>query len=291
MANYKTPGVYVEEISTLPPSVGQVPTAVPAFVGYTAKAIKGGASILNQAVHISSMLDYVDHFGGGYVPSEINVSLNSSLQVEGIKLDKSFYLYDAIRMFFANGGGECYVVSVGGYNDDIEFEALQNGIDACKRENQPTILACPDAVLLGKSDQCYSLQQQMLMQCAMMQDRVAVLDVYEGYIHRKDKDVVLNFRNGVGVNNLKYGASYYPWVYNALPHKYNHETIKIKVGDDDKRLEEICSHPISVKNLNMAVSDYAKVRAYSNEKDYKTALTDILDNLLNFWDKSMLKFM
>ena len=41
MANYKTPGVYVEEISTLPPSVGQVPTAVPAFVGYTAKAIKG----------------------------------------------------------------------------------------------------------------------------------------------------------------------------------------------------------------------------------------------------------
>lgn len=279
MANYKTPGVYVEEISTLPPSVGQVPTAVPAFVGYTAKAIKGGASIRNQAVHISSMLDYVDHFGGGYVPSEINVSLNSSLQVEGIKLDKSFYLYDAIRMFFANGGGECYVVSVGGYSDDIEFEALQNGIDACKRENQPTILACPDAVLLSKSDQCYSLQQQMLMQCAMMQDRVAVLDVYEGYIHRKDKDVVLNFRNGVGVNNLKYGASYYPWVYNALPHKYNHETIKIKVGDDDKRLEEICSHPISVKNLNMAVSDYAKVKGYSDEKDYKTALTDILDNI------------
>ena len=51
MANYKTPGVYVEEISTLPPSVGQVPTAVPAFVGYTQKAIKGGASVQNQAVH------------------------------------------------------------------------------------------------------------------------------------------------------------------------------------------------------------------------------------------------
>ena len=42
MADYKTPGVYVEEISTLPPSVGQVPTAVPAFIGYTEKASRNG---------------------------------------------------------------------------------------------------------------------------------------------------------------------------------------------------------------------------------------------------------
>ena len=35
MPVYKTPGVYVEEISTLPPSVAEVATAVPAFVGYT----------------------------------------------------------------------------------------------------------------------------------------------------------------------------------------------------------------------------------------------------------------
>jgi phage tail sheath protein FI len=32
---YKTPGVYVEEISKLPPSVAQVETAIPAFIGYT----------------------------------------------------------------------------------------------------------------------------------------------------------------------------------------------------------------------------------------------------------------
>ena len=38
MATYKTPGVYIEEISTLPPSVAEVSTAIPAFIGYTAKA-------------------------------------------------------------------------------------------------------------------------------------------------------------------------------------------------------------------------------------------------------------
>ena len=35
---YKTPGVYVEEISVFPPSVAQVETAIPAFIGYTEKA-------------------------------------------------------------------------------------------------------------------------------------------------------------------------------------------------------------------------------------------------------------
>ena len=37
MTIYKTPGVYVEEISTLPPSVAEVSTAIPAFFGYTEK--------------------------------------------------------------------------------------------------------------------------------------------------------------------------------------------------------------------------------------------------------------
>ena len=33
-----TPGVYINEISTLPPSIAQVSTAIPAFIGYTEKA-------------------------------------------------------------------------------------------------------------------------------------------------------------------------------------------------------------------------------------------------------------
>jgi uncharacterized protein len=33
--NYRTPGVYVEEISKLPASVAQSETAIPVFIGYT----------------------------------------------------------------------------------------------------------------------------------------------------------------------------------------------------------------------------------------------------------------
>ncbi len=33
----KTPGVYVKEIRTLPPSVAGLDTAIPVFIGYTEK--------------------------------------------------------------------------------------------------------------------------------------------------------------------------------------------------------------------------------------------------------------
>ena len=38
--DYKTPGVFVEEISKFPPSIAAVETAIPAFIGYTEKAMK-----------------------------------------------------------------------------------------------------------------------------------------------------------------------------------------------------------------------------------------------------------
>lgn len=55
--NYKTPGVYVEEIAKFPPSVAQVETAIPAFIGYTEKGPK------NEPTRISSMLEYETFLG------------------------------------------------------------------------------------------------------------------------------------------------------------------------------------------------------------------------------------
>jgi phage tail sheath protein FI len=56
MTIYRTPGVFVEEISTLPPSVAEVSTAIPAFFGYTEK----GPPI----ARVSSFLEYTAAFGG-----------------------------------------------------------------------------------------------------------------------------------------------------------------------------------------------------------------------------------
>ena len=55
---YQSPGVYVEEIATLPPSVAEVSTAIPAFFGYTEK----GAGTIAR---IDTLLDFEHRFGLG----------------------------------------------------------------------------------------------------------------------------------------------------------------------------------------------------------------------------------
>jgi hypothetical protein len=202
MADYKTPGVYVEEISTLPPSVAAVATAVPAFIGYTEKASRNGKSLNNSPTHITSMLDYHQMFGGVAGLGNITVNLNADNSVNNVETQFTYYLYNSVKMFFANGGGECYIVSVGLYGDEVNADSLSNGLAAVEKEDHPTMLVSPDAMLLEKKDQAYSLQQAMLAQCNSLQDRVAVLDVFNGHVDRADQDVVLDFRNGIGINFL-----------------------------------------------------------------------------------------
>lgn len=256
MANYKTPGVYVEEISTLPPSVGQVPTAVPAFIGYSEKAVRNGKSIINVPTHITSLLDYHIMFGTAADFGTINVSLNPDSSVGTIDFEKRFYLYDSVRMFFANGGGQCYIVAVGTYKDDVSMDKLIGGVAALEKEDHPTILLCADAMLLKKKDQAYTIQQAMLMQCNKLQDRVAVLDVYNGFIDRSNEDIILDFRNGIGVNHLKYGTAYYPWIQTTLSNNFGFEHINLKDKDGkDINIEDLVDDPSAIKNVKQAIAD------------------------------------
>ena len=78
MATYKTPGVYTEEISKFPPSVAEVATAIPAFIGYTEKAEQYGENVTNVPVRLKSLLEYGDVFGGDYVPTAYNVTVDDA---------------------------------------------------------------------------------------------------------------------------------------------------------------------------------------------------------------------
>jgi phage tail sheath protein FI len=276
MADYKTPGVYVEEISTLPPSVGQVPTAVPAFVGYTERASRSGKSLLNSPRHITSLLDFHQMFGGAAAKGEITVQLEKGNSVNSVSFEKTYYLYDNIRMFFANGGGECYIVSVGSYEDDVDFDALSNGLNTLEKEDHPTMLLCPDAMLIEKKDQAYSLQQAMLAQCNNLQDRVAVLDVYDGYKDRADEDVVLDFRNGIGINFLKYGAAYYPWIETTLSTNFGFENIKLTDAEGEViNIADIVSDPTVINNVKAAIEDLTAITTFvSNPLESETSLDE-----------------
>jgi phage tail sheath protein FI len=63
-ADYKTPGVYIEEIPHLPPSIASVETAIPAFIGHTEKAKwKEDGDLIMKPWRIESLLEYEQYFG------------------------------------------------------------------------------------------------------------------------------------------------------------------------------------------------------------------------------------
>jgi uncharacterized protein len=205
---YKTPGVFVEEIPKIPPSVAQVETALPAFVGYTNKAddIAPG-DLINQAKRIGSLVEYEQFYGTGPLSDVTEVNIDSDNNFVSAIVNNNFYMYDSLRMFFANGGGDCYIVSIGKSNKSttISDSDFTTGIDALRKEDAPTIILFPDAVALADSA-IAAVQQAALLQCADLGDRVGLFDV------KHNDPLGINFRNNIGINNLKYGAVYSPWL-------------------------------------------------------------------------------
>ena len=113
---YKTPGVYVEEITKFPPSIAPVETAIPAFIGYTEIAeLDSPGDLTLKPTNIFSLVDYEKFFGGAQKEEKIAVKITvkttgaapSTKAVASVaEADRSKHLmFYALQMYFANGGG------------------------------------------------------------------------------------------------------------------------------------------------------------------------------------------
>jgi len=239
MATYKTPGVFIEEIPRLGSSIAGVPTAITGFVGYTEKALfVDGSSAANQPVRITSLLEFQQIFGGpfkekfqvtltGIVPTPTAFSVVPTSN--GASLSK-FILFYQVQMFYANGGGTCYIVSVGNYSSFPTTAAmtlnLSVGIDKYEQIDEVTILCTPESVFLTTIGQRKAVYDKMATQCSKLQDRFAILDtVHNGNITVIGNNTIFqdatDFRNNdIGANNLKYVATYYPALNTPLNYSY-----------------------------------------------------------------------
>ena len=225
MAQYKTPGVYVEEKSTISPSVAGVETAIPAFIGFTEKGPK------NTPTAITSLLDYQGIFGKGKA-----LSVNEEKKVCG----QEYALFDSLRLFYDNGGADCYVVSIGNYKDpasSITAQLYKDAIDTLDKPTDVTILLFPDAAtLLADESALAEVQQYALKNCAKHKSRFAILDLFE----QENLDTTLEkFREGVAVDSteLSYGAAYYPYLRTSyvkdIPFEEVFKAVPVPTDEDD----------------------------------------------------------
>ncbi len=237
-----TPGVYIEEVNAFPGSVVEVATAVPAFIGYTEKASRNGKSLVNQPTRITSFQEYSLLFGGAFFPkfkldafdpanpAKHVFTINGVARAINYLTDHDSYMFYGIKFFFDNGGGTCYIVSVGTYGgkDDqgndkvvaVDKDELEAGLDTLLKEQEPTMIVIPDAVKLRIDDGCYDLYKKVLAHCAKMQSRIAILDLYDGdevrIVGDATVDIIAKFREKIGSEYLNYAAAYYPWLDTSL---------------------------------------------------------------------------
>jgi phage tail sheath protein FI len=236
----RTPGVYINEPDSFPPSIVGVDTAVPAFIGYTEKAAENRKNLHGLPQRISSMADFERCFGAGPshgyavvdaaappAPGEREIG---TLQMEGRAaesrlVDRSpgrFILYDSLRLFYSNGGGDCYIVSCGSYGGEkVDKGALLEGLAAIENVVGPTMLVIPDAALLGAPG-ASDVASAMLQQCLQSQDRVAIMDVSGAEVLPPGGDfgpLIARFRDGLAgapAESLRYGMAYFPFLQTCI---------------------------------------------------------------------------
>ncbi|MEE9361210.1 MAG: phage tail sheath C-terminal domain-containing protein [Cellulophaga sp.] len=343
----KTPGVYIQELDAFGNAVVPIPTAIPAFIGYTAQTSYNGQSLLNKAVKVTSLTDFLTIFGstppqvqyamtsdilpervdnlqvvvdstsktlddanaavtkaGSQVTTdqtdavtsatEANTAANTALTeaqadpnikaltdaqdalanntdvtktaeleqnvktaqttIDDLVNNASFVsggyaynidtttinyrMYSGIKFFYENGGAECYIMSIGGYDytkssitDTTDF---MSAITFFQKETDPTMLVIPDVVeiadptadptsdtyLQDKYANAYSLQNEMINNCGELTSRIAILDIPGGYSEPLvGTSSVDQFRDSVEPLDAKfnsYAAAYYPWLHTTV---------------------------------------------------------------------------
>lgn len=240
---FRTPGVYIQEIPKFPPSVVPVETAIPCFIGYTEKAKKtADDDLIGKAQKIFGPEEYLLYYGGPDDSIELNVKIEERVNQATDVLERTivpvqpqpsalkYMMAYCVRMFFANGGGPCYIISVGKYSENpIDKDELgtkpdgTGGLDILEKEDEPTLIVFPDLQGLGTDSQFYAVYQAALSQCNKLKDRFTIIDT------RGDaQDAPKNLRDTLSSDYYNYGAVYYPFLETVLNYTYKDENVSIE---------------------------------------------------------------
>ena len=289
VSTIKTPGVYINEVNAFSNSVVPVATAVPAFIGYTPQALYEGQSYTNVPQKISSFAEFQAIYcypdppppappAKQYSPQYYLAAQKTKPSVNNYMLINNtyyslvpdpntiYYLYNSVRLFYQNGGGDAYIVSVGTYgspsgkamaptdplvNPNVLLNDLMGGLALLLNEEEPTMYICPEATLLSLADNA-TLMQEMLLQCTMMQTAISIFDIIGG----KDPDPIMytnditTFRNNTGIMGLNYGTAYYPFIGTSIMQPQDIDYTNL-FGGDTKQLAPLIN-PASSPDPNIA---------------------------------------
>jgi uncharacterized protein len=186
MANYQTPGVYIEEIKSGPMPVEAVGTSIVGFIG--------NAPDPQMHVHEAVPITNWTQFRKEYVSEK----------------SKSTFLSHAVFGFFQNSGTLCYVVNIGSDKSLLGTGEGRKGLALFEEIDEIAIVAAP-----GFTDA--SSYDALLTHCEVLQDRVAILDAPQKITNLQSLLKVATPDGGDGgvkarQSDRGFGSYYFPWI-------------------------------------------------------------------------------
>ncbi|WP_373496439.1 phage tail sheath family protein [Aquiflexum sp.] len=239
----RTPGVYINEVPLFPPSVAQVETAIPAFIGYTQNDTDEFGDSLNLVpTKIYSLKEYETYFGSAEDEQGITVAVDITIEdgnITGTAAEAAiaspspFTMYYNLRMYFSNGGGPCFIISIGTTDEASAQQDYIDGLDVCAAEDDPTIIVFPDAPHTLTEGQYYALVSLAIDQCANLQDRFTLIDVHTPAANNNTTTTISAFRTAFTKNDsLNYGAVYYPRLNTTFDYAYLDADVDVTITTD-----------------------------------------------------------
>ena len=140
-------------------------------------------------------------------------------------------------MYFANGGGSCYIVSVGLYAENPTAKAmrsaLEKGLNTLKQKDEPTLLLFTDTSHLNATEH-NELSALAMKQAGDLRDRFAIIDVHEDTGNAMTDIAAFRSSIAIGNANLSYGAAYYPKLKTILTPYFTKSSVILRAHKDDK---------------------------------------------------------
>ena len=222
------------------------------------------------------MIEYVQRFGGA-PPLGVECTTENVDQVDPVTRQSKqvaivksitlnpapqFVLYYALKLYFDNGGGPCYVVSVGHYDSSPSAAHFddEHGLGALKSEDEPTLVLAPDGVAALSGDDRFSVAQSLLNHCGSMRDRFAILDVPEDFSQGRIQGLAADFRRKM-TSDLSYGAAYTPWLQTTIGFVYDEAGLNVSgVPEQSGAVTLQALESIDTRHYNSVKSALAALR-------------------------------
>ena len=157
---------------------------------------------------------------------------NPTSVLASIENRSKYLMHYGLQIFFANGGGPCYIVSVGDYSTgQINSDLLIEGLNATEKVDEVTLYVYPDAQGIENEDNFYSVFKASMDMCEELKDRFTVMDIWQA---DNEPDYLANIatmrlKTPSVENTVKYGATYFPNLKTILNYYYGGEG----KGDDN----------------------------------------------------------